>query len=96
MKSIIQNYLVEEVTSGSVTVSVNYGDVSVIAETLDLCDLVTQIKLECPLKPSDKPIHFTSKTNTIPDYLPSVSCNECGYIIRLHIILRQSEFLNDC
>ena len=60
----------EEVTSGTVKVSLNFGSVPVVDETLDLCDLVTQIDKKCPLQkgPFDLKI-----TETIPDYVPSVS-----------------------
>ena len=62
----------EEVTSGTVKVSLVYGSVPTVDESLDLCDLVTQVKRKCPL--GKGPLSFKLEEN-IPDYVPSVSSN---------------------
>lgn len=63
-------FLVEQVTSGTVKVTLSYGSVPLVDETLDLCDLVTQIHKQCPLQTG--PFTLQLKEN-IPDYVPSVS-----------------------
>lgn len=62
-------YAVEVISSGDVKVSLNYGTIPIVNETLDLCDLVTQVKRKCPLKDNLK----FSLTENIPSYVPSVS-----------------------
>ena len=73
----------EEVTSGTVKVSLTYGTLPVVDESLDLCDLVTEINLHCPLEKG--PFSFKLEED-IPDYVPSVSnlfmvksCEELGF-----------------
>ena len=51
-------------------VSAKYGEISILDETLDLCDLVTQINKQCPL---EKGILIIANKRTIPDYIPAVS-----------------------
>lgn len=60
--------LLEEVTSGEMKVNLKYGNIPIVDETLDLCDLVTQINKECPLKKGDFSFKFDEQ---IPDYIPS-------------------------
>ena len=57
-------------TSGTVKVSLTYENVPVVDESLDLCDLVTQIDRHCPLEKGPFDLKLTE---TIPDYVPSVS-----------------------
>ncbi len=70
------NYIViyhpteENLSSGEVQVSLNYGNIPIVNETLDLCDLVIQIGEKCPL--NKKRIKF-KVTKSLPDYIPSVS-----------------------
>ena len=66
---------VEEVTSGQIKISLNYGTIPIINETLDLCDLITQINKRCPLK-GDMTINV-KESEALPDYLPSVSFVQC-------------------
>ena len=67
--------LVEDVTSGEVKVNLNYGNIPIIDETLDLCNLISQIDKSCPLK-KNKDVKFTSQRD-LPDYVPSVSNTAC-------------------
>ena len=60
----------EEVTSGTVKVSMKYGTIPLVDESLDLCDLVTQVNMKCPL--AKGPFNLDLKED-IPDYVPSVS-----------------------
>ncbi len=62
---------VEDVTSGEVKINLNYGNIPIIDETLDLCNLISQISLSCPLN-KNKDVKFTLKRE-LPDYVPSVS-----------------------
>lgn len=50
--------------------SLMYGDISVVDEMLDLCDLITQIDKKCPIPEGKLSIHLTF--NMLPTYLPSV------------------------
>ena len=59
-------------TSGEVKLSLKYGNIPIVDETLDFCDLVTQINKQCPLKKGPFTINFDKQS--IPDYIPSVSC----------------------
>ena len=70
-------------TSGEVKVSLNYGDIPIVDETLDLCDLVTQINDQCPLKKGPFSIHNVNQT--IPDYVPSVSiAGSCDHLVSIY------------
>ena len=51
--------------------SLKYGSIPVVDETLDFCDLVTQINKQCPLKKGTFTIDIPKEE--IPDYIPSVS-----------------------
>ena len=64
----------EEVTSGEVKLSLKYGSIPIVDETLDFCDLVTQINKQCPLKKGPLKIDFAKQQ--LPDYIPSVSCTK--------------------
>ena len=57
--------------------SLKYGDIPIVDETLDLCDLVTQIDKQCPLKQGKFPINI--QDIKIPDYVPSVSNDTLTY-----------------
>lgn len=74
-------HVVEEVTSGNVKVSLNYGTIPVVDETLDLCDLVTQVDKQCPLQKGPFPLKITAN---IPDYVPTVSNL---FIVKSHEVL---------
>ena len=52
-------------------VSLKYGKIPIVDETLDLCDLVTQINKQCPLEKGK--VHINIPQEAIPDYVPSVS-----------------------
>ena len=57
--------------------SLDYGNIPIVDETLDLCDLVTQIDKQCPLKHGKLPINVPDEK--IPDYVPSVSIDTLTY-----------------
>ena len=57
--------------------SLKYGNIPIVDETLDLCDLVTQINKQCPLKKGAFPINV--RDVKIPDYVPSVSIDTLTY-----------------
>ena len=61
----------EEVTSGEVKLSLKYGRIPIVYETLNFCDLVTQVNKQCPLKKG--PFRINSDKHYLPDYMPSVS-----------------------
>ena len=73
--SMAQVHIIEEeVTSGEVKVSLEYGStIPLLDETVRLCDLVTQIDRLCPLKKGSFNINIPNKK--IPDNMPPVSCN---------------------
>ena len=64
----------EEVTSGEVWLSIKYGSVPIEDETKALCDMMTEMNKQCPLKKGPYQMHFA--TMKIPDYIPSVSCTK--------------------
>lgn len=49
--------------------TLTYGDISIVDEKLDLCDLITQINRQCPIQKG--PFDFTMSEN-IPSFIPSV------------------------
>lgn len=59
----------EEITSGEIKVKLNYGKIPIVDESLDLCDLITQISQQCPVKKGDFKVEITE---TLPAYIPSV------------------------
>lgn len=59
----------EELTSGEISVKVNYGVIPIVDESLDLCDLITQINYQCPVSKGSFPI---KTSQIIPSYIPSV------------------------
>ena len=63
-------FIEEEVTSGEVKIKLNYGKIPIVDETLDMCDLITEIGKSCPVKAG--PFEVVLKQN-LPDYVPSVS-----------------------
>ena len=63
-------------TSGEVKISLKYSDVPVVDMTLDLCNLVTQINDQCPLK-KGLLLPIPIRNEIIPDYVPSVSIAGC-------------------
>ena len=62
-------FIEEQVTSGLVETTLNYGTISIIDEKLDFCDLITQINKNCPVQPGPFNLHFEKM---IPDFVPSV------------------------
>lgn len=62
-------YTEEEVTSGEVSVKLNYGVIPIVDESLDFCDLITQIDHQCPVQEGNFPIKLSED---LPSYIPSV------------------------
>ena len=60
--------------------SLKYGDIPIVDETLDLCDLVTQVDKQCPLKKGKFPINIQDERE-IPHYIPSVSMDALTHYI---------------
>lgn len=57
-------------TSGKVNLNVTIDNVSVIDESLDLCPIISEVNLTCPLA---KGTHIASITVDLPDDIPGVS-----------------------
>ena len=51
-------------------VKLNYGKIPIVDETLDMCDLITEIGKSCPVKAGPFKVVLI---HDIPDYIPSVS-----------------------
>lgn len=66
----------EEVTSGEVALKLNYGVIPIVDESLDFCDLITQINKQCPLQKGPISIKLSEG---LPNYIPSVSQRLCQY-----------------
>lgn len=63
--------LKDTVTKGAyVEVSVKYGLITLIRETLDLCDHVKEVELECPIEEGKLTL---TKVVKIPPQIPPVS-----------------------
>ena len=63
-------HLVEEVTSGTIKVSVQFGFFTVYYKEFDLCDIANQIDITCPLKSGT---YNRTITETLQHNVPSVS-----------------------
>ena len=62
-------FIEEQVTSGLIEATLNYGTISIVDEKLDFCDLITEINKNCPVQPGPLNLHFEKM---IPDFVPSV------------------------
>ena len=60
----------EEVTGGSVTVSLMYGFLPIYKHTFDLCELLQKVKKDCPVP---KGILDVSVDTKVPMDVPKVS-----------------------
>jgi len=70
--------LKDAVTKGAyVEVSVKYGLITLIRETLDLCDHVKEVELECPI---DEGKQTLTKVVNIPREIPPVSSSPPYFI----------------
>lgn len=47
----------------------NYGVIPIVDESLDFCDLITQIDHQCPVQEGNFPIKLSED---LPSYIPSV------------------------
>lgn len=54
----------EEVTGGNVKVSVKLDGIPLYSDTIALCDILSQERMSCPVKPFSG---FNSTTVTLPD-----------------------------
>ena len=60
----------EQVTSGKAKVEVKYGIIPVFSDTLDLCTILQDAGISCPVAPGS---HSATVTETVPAEIPSVS-----------------------
>lgn len=63
-------WLVETVTDGGVMVNLTYNGFEIFGDSFDLCFLLSQVGLECPVEPGK---YSSGGTVTIPGDLPAVS-----------------------
>lgn len=66
--------LVETVTDGGVMVNLTYNGFEIFGDSFDLCFLLSQIGVECPVQPGK---YTSGGTVTVPGDLPSVSTVWC-------------------
>lgn len=57
----------EEVTGGKIEIKAKYGIIPVYSGTLDLCDTLKEVDMECPIKKGDQTIVVNEE---IPDVIP--------------------------
>ena len=67
---VIDFVLKEEITSGQITVKVNYEQIPVINLSMDFCDIISLMDKQCPLQKGDFLLKFH---RNIPGSVPSVS-----------------------
>lgn len=60
----------EEVSSGNVDINVTIDNVSVVTESFDLCAIIPEVNLMCPLA---KGGHIAAITVDLPEDIPGVS-----------------------
>jgi hypothetical protein len=58
----------EEITSGQIWVTVNSGEIPLIDQKLEFCEVLSQTKKSCPVQPGDFQLQQAS---SIPIYMPS-------------------------
>lgn len=71
LKIAAKGYLKERVEEGAyVAIQVKYGLITLIKQTLDLCEQVKNVDLECPLEPGELDL---VKDVELPKEIPPVS-----------------------
>lgn len=63
-------FTVETITSGEINIELNYETITLVSETLDLCNLASKTDKTCPLQ---KGVLVTSGSEYIPTDAPLVS-----------------------
>ena len=70
-------------TSGEVKASLKYGDIPIVDEIRNLCDLMTQINDQCPLKKGPFSLHIDNQTMFVD--APSVSiAGSCDHLVSIY------------
>ena len=66
----------EQVTGGQVEVKLSYGEVPLFHQLIDLCKLLEQVNITCPVKVG--PVNNVLVKTKIPQEAPSVSLSNSG------------------
>lgn len=67
---ILLSITAEQVTAGKLKVEVKYGIIPVYSATLQLCTVLQDAGISCPVAPG---AHSATVTETVPGAIPSVS-----------------------